>query len=511
LPKYGHPDIDAIENLSAAVIVSQKRIGGNARSTVGTITDIYSLLRLLFSRAGTPQIGESSAFSFNDPAGMCPRCHGIGRIVTPDTSTFLDLDRSLEDGAILLPGFGSGQYWYRQYADIGTFNASTPLREWRPEEREALIHGGKAAARLGRRMPADYEGLLERFTRIYIHTEGEISERKQAVLDRFTTSIACPECGGARLNEAARNVRVAGRTIVDCSAMEVADLVDAIRAVDHSAAAPVLHSLVERLEALVGIGLGYLSLDRATTTLSGGESQRIKMVRHLSSSLTDMLYIFDEPSIGLHAHDVQRLNDLLRKLRDKGNTVLVVEHDRDVIEIADHVVDLGPFAGASGGEVVFEGSVAQLSRANTLTGRCMKHEVPLKTEYRRPAGHLPVRNATLHNLKNVTVSVPTSVLTVVTGVAGSGKSTLVNDVFLAQHPEAIAIDQSAVGTSRRSNPATYAGLMDEFRELFARENHVSAALFSFNSTGACPNCRGPGHRLHRSRLHGRGEDHLRRL
>jgi excinuclease UvrABC ATPase subunit len=492
LPKYGQPDIDAIENLSAAVIINQKRIGGNSRSTVGTITDIYSLLRLLFSRAGTPTIGESNAFSFNDPAGMCPRCHGIGRVVTPDTDTFLDLGRSLEDGAILLPGFGNGQYWYQQYADIGSFDATTPLRSWSADERAALIYGGEAAARLGRRPPRDYEGLLERFTRIYIHSEGDMSERKQAIIDRFTTSVVCPECGGARLNEAARNVRLAGRTITEYTAMEVSDLVAAMRGVDHTASAPVVKSLIERLEALAGIGLGYLSLDRATTSLSGGESQRIKMVRHLGSSLTDMLYVFDEPSIGLHAHDVERLNDLLRKLRDKGNTVLVVEHDRDVITIADHVVDLGPRAGVQGGQVVFEGSVAKLNRARTLTGRYMQHELPLKIDYRQATGQMTVKNATMHNLENVTVDIPTGVLTVVTGVAGSGKSTLINDVFLEQHPEAIAIDQSAVSASRRSNPATYAGLMDEIRQLFARENNVSASLFSFNSNGACPNCRGLG-------------------
>ncbi len=492
MPRYGQPAVDAIENLSSAIVVSQKRIGGNSRSTVGTATDIYSLLRLLFSRAGQPRIGEASAFSFNDPAGMCLRCSGIGQVVTADPATFLDLDRSLEEGAILLPGFGKGKWYYRQHVELGMFDATVPVGRWPREEREALIQGAGADNRFSRRLPPGYEGLLERFTRIYIHSEGDASDRKQAAAARFTTSVLCPECRGQRLNQAARNVRVAGHTIAACTALEVRELVSVVRGIDHPPSATVVQSLVERLEALVGIGLGYLSLDRATTTLSGGESQRIKMVRHLGSSLTEMLYIFDEPSIGLHPRDVERLNDLLGRLRDKGNTVLVVEHDRDVIQIADQVVELGPGAGDQGGQVVFQGSVARLARARTLTGRHMKRELPLKTATRRPTGHLTIAAATTHNLKNVTVDIPTGVLTVVTGVAGSGKSTLITEVFLAQHPEAIAIDQSAVATSRRSNPATYAGILDHIRRLFARASGVSASLFSANSQGACPTCQGLG-------------------
>ena len=491
LPSYGRPDVDAIEDLSPVVVINQRRLGGNARSTVGTITDSYALLRLLFSRAGDPQVGESNVFSFNDPAGMCPRCSGIGRVVTPDPDTFLDLDRSLEGGAILLPGFGNGQYWYRQYADIGSFDATTPLRDWSPAQREALIHGGAAAARLGRRLPKDYEGLLERFVRIYIHTEGDVSARKQAVLDRFTTSVVCPDCDGERLNELARSVRVAGHTIAECTALEVSDLVPVIRGVDHPASAPVVHDLVERLEALDGIGLGYLNLGRATTTLSGGESQRIKMVRHLGSSLTEMLYVFDEPSIGLHPHDVERLIELLGRLRDKGNTILVVEHDPDVVAVADHVVDLGPAAGAGGGQIVFAGSVEELAAADTVTGRALHVRLPLRADPRPPTGMLAVTGASRHNLRAVDVEVPTGVLTVVTGVAGSGKSSLVG-VLLEQHPGGTVIDQSAVSTSRRSNTATYTGIAQPIRQLFARANGVSASLFSPNSAGACPECRGLG-------------------
>ncbi len=491
LPSYGRPDVDAIEELSPVVVIDQRRLGGNARSTVGTITDIYALLRLLFSRAGDPQVGESNVFSFNDPAGMCLRCSGIGRVVTPDVDAFLDLDRSLEDGAILLPGFGNGQWFYRQYADVGLFNPATPVGTWSPREREALIYGGEAATRLSRRVPKDYEGLLDRFTRIYIHTEGDVSERKQAVVDRFTTSVVCPDCKGERLNEVARSVRMAGHTITECTAMEVSDLVPVIRGVDHPASAPVVQSLVERLEALVGIGLGYLNLGRATTTLSGGESQRIKMVRHLGSSLIEMLYVFDEPSIGLHPHDVERLTRLLRRLRDKGNTILVVEHDRDVVAVADHVVDLGPRAGTEGGEIVFQGSVQGLAAADTVTGRALHARLPLRTDPRPPTGTLAVIGADRHNLRDVDVDLPTGVLTVVTGVAGSGKSSLVG-VLLEQHPGGTVIDQAAVATSRRSNTATYTGIADPIRRLFARANGVSVSLFSANSAGACPECRGLG-------------------
>jgi excinuclease UvrABC ATPase subunit len=491
LPRYGRPDVDTIEGLSPVVVINQRRLGGNARSTVGTITDIYALLRLLFSRAGTPEVGESNVFSFNDPAGMCLRCSGIGRVVRPDVATFLDLDRSLEDGAILLPGFGNGQYWYRQYADIGSFDASTPLGAWTPEEREALVYGGEAAARLGRRPPRDYEGLLERFTRIYIHTQGEMSARKQAVIDRFTTSEPCPDCRGERLNELARSVRVDGHTITECTAMEVSDLVPVIGGVGHRASAAVVQSLVERLEALAEIGLGYLSLGRATTTLSGGESQRIKLVRHLGSSLIEMLYVFDEPSIGLHPHDVQRLTGLLRRLRDKGNTVLVVEHDPDVVAVADHVVDVGPGAGSDGGTIVFQGSVRRLAGAGTVTGRALRERLPPRSDPRQPTGTIAVTGADRHNLRAVDVDFPAGVLTVVTGVAGSGKSSLVG-VLLEQHPGGTVIDQAAVATGRRSNIATYTGIAGPIRRLFARANGVSASLFSANSAGACPECQGLG-------------------
>ncbi|GAA2385015.1 excinuclease ABC subunit UvrA [Dactylosporangium salmoneum] len=495
LPKYGQPDLDSVENLSAAIVVDQKRLGGGSRSTVGTITDISAILRLLFSRVGTPQLGASNLFSFNDPQGMCPECEGIGRITTLDLDAFLDRGKSLNDGALLHPDFQPGTWYWQMYAASGFFDMDKPLERYDEQEWHNLLHGrGKLPVAVGGgQMNATYEGVVEKFTRLFIKRDvAEMSERTRNRVAQYVTEAVCPSCGGARLNEAARSVRVAGRSIVELNALEATELVEVLRTVDAPVAAPMVESLLDRVGNLVTIGLGYLSLDRETATLSGGESQRIKMVRHLSSALTDMMYVFDEPSIGLHARDVARLNTLLRKLRDKGNTVLVVEHDRDVIAIADHVIDIGPKAGAHGGEVVYAGSVAALADAPTLTGRHMRHRLPLKTEVRPRTGVLTVTDAAVHNLRKVTVDFPAGVLTVVTGVAGSGKSSLVNEAFLAQHPQAIVIDQSAVGASIRSSPATYTGVMDEIRALFAKANKVSPGLFSFNSKGACPACQGLG-------------------
>ncbi|GAB3480416.1 ATP-binding cassette domain-containing protein [Nocardiopsis coralliicola] len=491
LPSRGRPDADLIENLSPVVLVDQRRLGGNARSTVGTITDVNPLLRLLFSRAGTPRIGESGRFSFNAPEGMCGRCEGLGRVVVPDVDAFLDLDRSLEGGAIRLPGFGAGRYWYGKYADIGLFDPAAPLRSWTPEQREALLYGGATAARLGTRPPKDYIGLVERFTRIYLATGDEVSERKQSVVDRFTTATGCPDCGGARLSAAARSVRLDGRTIMDCTAMEVGALAGLVRTVRSPGTEPVVAELAERLDALDRIGLGYLTLDRATTTLSGGESQRIKTVRHLGSSLTEMLYVFDEPSIGLHPHDIERLRDLLRRLRDRGNTVLVVEHDPGVIAAADHVVELGPGAGAGGGRVVYQGTAEGLASSDTATGRAMRARPAGRGAPRAPSGVLTVADARRHNLRGITVELPRAALSAVTGVAGSGKSSLVAEL-LEQHPEAVCFDQKPIAAGRRSSVATFSGIADPLRRLFAAENAVSASLFSANSAGACPVCSGAG-------------------
>jgi excinuclease UvrABC ATPase subunit len=498
LPKYGQPDADAIENLSAVIIVNQKPLGGNSRSTVGTITDLYTVLRLLFSRVGQPPAGGASAFSFNEPQGMCPRCEGIGRTVTLDLNKFIDKSKSLNAGPFKHAYLKPGSWYWQTYAQSGLFDLDKPLADYAPAEWEALLHTASATgladpeAKVGD-THLRYEGVVDRFNRMFIQRDtSALSERSRAAFEEYVVSETCPLCHGGRLTQAALASRIDGYNIAELAALEATELAEVLAGFKQPVAAPILANLRARLSHLIDIGLGYLSLDRETTTLSGGESQRIKMVRHLNSSLTDMLYVFDEPSIGLHARDVQRLNDLLLKLRDKGNTVLVVEHDRDVISVADHIVDMGPHAGAHGGEVVYQGSVAGLRQAPTLTGRFMEHALPMKAQFRPPAGALRVANASLHNLKNLTVDLPLGVLTVVTGVAGSGKSTLINEVFVPEHPEAIVIDQSAVGANSRSNPATYTGMLDTIRQLFAKANHVNAGLFSFNSEGACPNCQGLG-------------------
>lgn len=496
LPKYSQPDADVIENLSTTIVIDQKRLGGNSRSTVGTITDIYSLLRLLFSRLGQPHHGYAYAFSFNDPGGMCPECSGIGKKVGLDLEKFLDTSKSLNEGAILFPVFAVGTWYWNSYAYSGLFDTDKKLKDYSPEEWEMFLYGKDKKFDLKTEAGAfkiTYEGVVEKFNRLYIKRDiSALAESTRKKLEPFMSSLPCTACKGTRLNQSVLASRINGHNIADYTAMEVSELINVVNAIDHPATATVINGIVTRLQHLVSIGLGYLSLDRETTTLSGGESQRIKMVKHLTSNLTDMIYVFDEPSIGLHPRDVHRLNELLRKLRDKGNTVLVVEHDPDVIAIADHIVDVGPHAGTRGGQIVFEGSFDTLLSAPTLTGRYLKHRTPLKTSYRVSGGIMEIKNASLHNLRNVTVNIPKGVLTVVTGVAGSGKSSLINHVFLKKHPDAIVIDQSAVSSSIRSNPATYTGVMDDIRQLFAQANKVSASLFSFNSKGACENCQGIG-------------------
>jgi excinuclease UvrABC ATPase subunit len=497
LPHYGQPDVDRIEHLNAPIIIDQKRVGGGSRSTAGTYTDIFVLLRLLFSRAGQPYVGPAYAFSFNTPQGMCPECEGIGKTVQLDMDKFLDTSKSLNEGAILHPEFKVGKWMWKMYPLSGLFDNDKPIKDYSEEELYALLHGADIKVSWGE-FGSNYEGLVERFTRMYIKKDAAaMSDRNRAVFEQFTTTQTCPLCQGARLNQAALGCRIKGRTIAELSDLEATELIGFLEGFSDPAGAKVAAKLSERLQHLVDIGLGYLSLSRETATLSGGESQRVKMIRHLGNSLTEMLYILDEPTVGLHARDVARMNSLLRQLRDKGNTVLIVEHDPDVMAIADHIVDIGPKAGIHGGEVVFAGSYQDLKRSGTLTGRYLEDHpagshLGLKSALRRPSGWMTVRDASLHNLKNVTVDIPTGVLTVVTGVAGSGKSTLINDVFLAQHSDAIVIDQSRVTANSRSAPATYTGIMDDIRLAFAKANGVSASLFSFNSAGSCPNCNGLG-------------------
>jgi excinuclease UvrABC ATPase subunit len=479
-----------------AIVVDQKRLGGGSHSTVGTITDIYSLLRLLFSRFGKPHVGNRLMFSFNDPQGRCPECNGVGRKLGVDLDRFLDTSKSLKQGAILYPDYAVDSWGWNLLMESGLFDADKPLKKYSDEEMERLLYSPPYKVKMkvgGKSVNLTFDGIVAKFTEKYITRDLKTySERTQKTAQPFMTVGPCKLCKGARLSQAALGSKIHGHNIAQMAAMEVDKLIDVIRAIKEPAAAPIAQTLVERLQHMIDIGLEYLSLSRETDTLSGGESQRIKMVKHLSSSLVDVMYVFDEPSIGMHPRDVHRLNELLQKLRDKGNTVLVVEHDPDVIKVADHVVDVGPHAGHRGGTVVYAGTYEGLLKADTLTGKSLKQAMPIKPTFRAGKGRLSISHAKANNLQDVSVDIPKGVLTVVTGVAGSGKSSLIHQTFLAQHPDAVVIDQSAVGVSSRSNPATYTGIMDDVRKAFASANKVSPSLFSFNSEGACENCKGLG-------------------
>jgi excinuclease UvrABC ATPase subunit len=496
LPKFERPHADGLEHLTPAIVVDQRQVGGHSRSTVGTMTDVYSVIRVLFSRHGTPSAGPATAYSFNDPSGMCPGCDGLGRTVRPDWDRILDPDRSLADGAVRFPPFAAGTWQGQTYTNSADLDPHKPVGRFTAAEREFLMRGrpgSKVTVKgSGGTWTTGYEGLAVRFERLYLKRDLSAMSRKTRDLVReFTVEGTCPDCRGARLNAAALATRINGRSIADCTRMQVTDLIAVLKEIDDPVASPVASAAVAALERIEAIGLGYLSLDRETATLSGGEGQRLKTVRHLGSSLTGMTYIFDEPSVGLHPRDVGRLGDLLLRLRDKGNTVLVVEHDPDVIALADHVVDMGPGAGAGGGTVVFEGTPQELAASGTLTGRCLRTRSAVKGEVRRPSGELWVKGADRHNLRDVTVRFPAGVLTAVTGVAGSGKSTLVG-AFTAAHDEAVVVDQSSIGISGRSTPATYLGIMDTVRKIFARGTGAEAGFFSFNSSGACGTCEGRG-------------------
>ncbi len=496
LPKYSQPDADAIVNLGMSIVVDQKRMGGGSHSTVGTITDINTILRMMFSRLGQPHVGPTNVFGFNDPQGMCPNCNGLGRKLDVDLDKFLDKSKSLNEGAILFPEYAVNSWSWSNLINTGLFDPDKKISKYTQKEMNDLLYSEpiKVKTKLGAKdFNLTYEGIVNRFTNKYIRRDLKtMSERTQKSVEPYMTMGPCSECKGARLNKTILKCKINGYNIADLTSMEIPELIEAVKTIKVPAAAPMVKALLERLGDLVDIGLEYLSLSRETDTLSGGESQRVKIVKHLGSSLTDVMYIFDEPSIGLHPRDIHRMNELLQKLRDKGNTVIVVEHDPDVIKVADHVVDVGPHAGPHGGEIVYEGSYANLLKANTITGRYMKQSVSLKEEFRTPTGKLPIKNAKVNNLQNVSVNIPTGVLTVITGVAGSGKSSLINEVFQYQHPDAIVIDQSAVGVNSRSNPATYTGILDNVRKAFASANKVQASLFSFNSKGACENCQGLG-------------------
>jgi excinuclease UvrABC ATPase subunit len=496
LPKFERPHADGLEHLTPAIVVDQRQVGGHSRSTVGTMTDVYSVIRVLFSRYGTPSAGPATAYSFNDPSGMCPECDGLGRTVRPDWDRILDPGRSLADGAVRFPPFAASTWQGQAYTNSTDLDPHKPVGRFTAAEREFLMRGRPGSKVTvngsGGTWTTEYEGLAVRFERLYLKRDlSAMSQKTRDLVRAYLVEGTCPGCRGARLNAAALATRINGRSIADCARMQVTDLIAVLREIDDPVAAPIASAAVSALERIEAIGLGYLSLDRETGTLSGGEGQRLKTVRHLGSSLTGMTYIFDEPSVGLHPRDVGRLGELLLRLRDKGNTVLVVEHDPDVITLADHVVDMGPGAGAGGGTVVFEGTPKDLAASGTLTGRCLRRRTAVKGEVREPAGELWVKGAGRHNLRDVTVRFPAGVLTAVTGVAGSGKSTLVGE-FTAAHDEAVVVDQSSIGISGRSTPATYLGVMDTVRKIFARETGTEAGSFSFNSGGACGTCEGRG-------------------
>jgi excinuclease UvrABC ATPase subunit len=515
LPTLGRPEVDVLEGLTTAIIVDQERMGPNARSTVGTVTDANAMLRVLFSRLGKPHIGPPPAYSFNIPTrkasgamtvdkgkgerivvrdvvyhgGMCPRCEGMGKVNDIDLSQLFDESKSINEGALTIPGYTSDGWYVRIF---GAFlNLDKPIKKFTKKERHDFLYREPTKVKV-EKLNLTYEGLVPRIQKAFLSKDVDaLQPHIRAFVERAVTFTTCPDCGGTRLNEAARSSRIKKINIADACAMQINELAEWVRGLEEPSVAPLLTMLSDTLDSFVQIGLGYLSLDRPSGTLSGGEAQRTKMIRHLGSSLTDVTYVFDEPTVGLHPHDIQRMNDLLLRLRDKGNTVLVVEHKPDVIRVADHIVDLGPGAGTAGGEVVFEGTVEDLRASGTLTGRHLRDRVRLKPSVRNPSGVLKVRGARAHNLKNVNVDIPLGVLVVVTGVAGSGKSSLI-DGSVSGRDGVVSVDQTQIRGSRRSNPATYTGLLEPIRKAFAKANGVKPALFSANSEGACPACNGAG-------------------
>ena len=495
LPKYSRPEADEINNLSTAIIVDQKRLGGNARSTLGTVTDINPLLRLLFSRFAQPQLGSSNAYSFNDTIGMCPNCEGIGRTITLNLDAALDKEKSLNEGAILLPGFGPGTWQWKAYAESGFFDNDKKIKDYTKDEFEKLIYAEEekiVLSYMNGEINTTYVGLAVRFMKQNVNRDKDTTKAAEKKLKEFTTTGTCPSCQGTRYNERVMSSKIKGYSIYDLTAMQLDELKDVLLQIGEQNAKPIVDGIVARVINLCDIGLSYLTLARETPTLSGGESQRVKMVKYLSSNLTGLMYIFDEPSTGLHPRDVYRLNELLVKLRDKGNTVLVVEHDPDVIHIADHIIDVGPHAGAGGGNIMFSGSYQGLLLSETLTAQYLNKKAEIKENPRSVNEFLESPKSSLHNLKNVSLRVPIGVFTVVTGVAGSGKSTLVNEVFAKDFPESIRIDQSQVHGNIRSNPATFSGIMNSIRKAFSIANDVDSGLFSYNSKGACETCGGTG-------------------
>lgn len=492
LPKYKKPRVDFIDNLTASVIIDQSRLGGNARSTVGTISDMYSALRLLFSRIGEPYVGTASYFSFNDPNGMCPECSGIGKILDLDMDQVLAPDKSWNESMVELPAFHAGNWYWKQYTQSGLFDLDKKWQDYSEKERNLLLYG--AYERGQEQVDKKIEGIYNHLNRLLIKRDlSNSSDRSLLRLKKLVKERECPVCRGKRLNKAALSCRVNGYRIDEMCDMEFTKLCTILQEITDPRGQTIVNTLTSSLTRMIDIGLPYLSMNRESTTLSGGEAQRLKLVRYMGSSLTGMTYIFDEPSTGMHPRDVHRMTKLLQSLRNKGNTVLVVEHDKDVISIADEVIDVGPLAGRNGGQILYQGSYEGLLHSKTLTGNAMLEYIPIKPNPRKASQFLPVRNADIHNLKQVSVDIPTNVLTVVTGVAGSGKSSLIRDVFAQQYADRVVlVDQSPITATGRSTPATFLGFFDDIRKLLAAENAVEASLFSFNSKGACPACKGKG-------------------
>lgn len=516
--QLSRPEVDALENVSPAIIVDQERMGANSRSTVGTATDAHAMLRLLFSRLGQPHVGSPQAFSFNIPSvkgagaieiqvgankgkkerrsfeitgGMCPRCEGLGEVSDVDLDELYDKTKSLAGGAITIPGYSADGWMVRGYSESGFVDADKPIQDYTEQELHDFLYKEPAKVKV-QGINMSYEGLVPKITKSMLQKDRDaLQPHVRAFVERAVKFMPCPECDGTRLNEGARSSKIDGVSIADAAAMQISDLAAWLATVDASEAGPLMAGLRQNVQSFIDIGLGYLSLDRSSGTLSGGESQRTKMIRHLGSALTDITYVFDEPTAGLHPHDIARMNRLLRQLRDKGNTVLVVEHKPEVIEIADHIVDLGPGAGRAGGEIQYTGDVAGLRASGTITGRHLDDRAALKTATRTRTGALEIRGAAQHNLKAVDVDIPLGILTVVTGVAGSGKSSLIHGNVPA-FDDVVVVDQSPIKGNRRSSPATYTGILDTIRAAFAKANGVKPALFSANSEGACPACRGLG-------------------
>lgn len=492
LPKYEKPKVELIENLSASVIVDQSRLGGNARSTVGTISDLYAALRLLYSRIGTPYVGTASYFSFNDPNGMCMTCSGLGKVTELDISGALKEELSWNEGMVELPAFHPGNWYFKQYVESGLFDPDKKLKDYTEKERNLLFYG--AYEKDGERVNKRVEGIHNHLSRLLLKRDTSTSgDTTQKRLETMIHQKECPVCHGRRLNQEVLSCKINGYSIAELCELEFVQLREVLKEIKDERGKTIIQTLIASLTRMIEIGLPYLSMNRESASLSGGEAQRLKLVRYMGSALTGMTYIFDEPSTGMHPRDVHRMTRLLQSLRDKGNTVLVVEHDKDVISIADEVIDVGPLAGRNGGQILFQGSYEALLLSETRTGKAMREQIPLKEKVRLPKEFLPVQKAKLHNLKNISVDIPLNILTVVTGVAGSGKSTLIRDVFAETYSDrVILVDQSPVTATSRSTPATFLGFFDEIRKVMASENQAEASLFSFNSKGACPICGGKG-------------------